>query len=139
MGKIHPKLLGDAGEHYVAFELARRGVSPALLSSNTKGADMLATISGKQVVSIQVKASAGANNSSAWSVGKRAPEASETFFYVFLNLWRDHEKHVEAFVVPSMVVLHAVNWLAAMPQFRLRSHERAIYKNGWQQIRDKLK
>ncbi|OGT36277.1 MAG: hypothetical protein A2W28_10260 [Gammaproteobacteria bacterium RBG_16_51_14] len=134
MEKIHPKLLGDAGEHYVAFELARRGVSPALLSSNTKGADILATVSGRKVVSIQVKASAGANNSSTWAVGKHKPEVSDTFYYIFMNIWRDYERKVEAFIVPSKVVLQSVDWFASMPQFRLKAIEKEKYKDNWQQI-----
>ena len=138
MEKIHPKLLGDAGEHYVAFELARRGVSPALLSTNTKGADILATVSGRKVVSIQVKASAGTNNPSTWSVGKHKPDVSETFFYVFLNIWREHEKRVDAFIVPSKVVFQSVVWSTAMPQFRLNAIEKEKYKDKWQQILDNL-
>jgi len=138
MEKVHPKLLGDAGEHYVAFELARRGVSPALLSTNTKGADILATVSGRKVVSIQVKTSAGANNPSVWFVGKHKPETSGTFFYVFMNVWRDHKQPVQAFIVPSKVVLQSVDWMASMPQFRLTASEKDKYENNWDLIRDKL-
>ena len=105
MEKLLTNLIGNAGEHYVAFELSRRGVSSAMLSVNTKGADILATISGKYVVSIQVKASAGSNDPRTWAVGRKPPTPSPNFYFVFLNIWCDLSKPIESFIVPSQVVL----------------------------------
>ena len=136
--KLHKKLLGDAGEHYVAFELARRGISPAMLSTNTKGADLLATISGKRVVSIQVKSSRGANNPTSWEVGSNKPEISETFFYIFLNVWEDFFRPIEVFIVPSTNVVEKVNWDGVRPVFRINKNELDKYRNNWAQIAEKL-
>jgi hypothetical protein len=75
--KISNKLLGDAGEHYVAFQLARMGINPAMLSANSKGVDLLATDNGKNVISIQVKTSAGRNAPRQWDVGSHQPNPNE--------------------------------------------------------------
>jgi hypothetical protein len=139
MEKLLTKLIGDAGEHYVAFELARRGASPAMLSTNTKGADILATISGRKVVSIQVKASAGSNDPRTWAVGKKSTHPSPNFFYVFLNVWSDLIKPIECFIVPSEVVLNSVNWQASMPQFRMKTSAVSLYLNNWELILSELK
>ncbi len=138
MRRINNKLLGDAGEHYVAFQLARRGVSPALLSTNTKGADLLATISGRNSISIQVKTSAGRNNPRTWAVGKHKPEVSDTFFYVFLNVWDDFEKPISCYVIPSIIVAKSVNWEVSMPQFGLLKGSEVSYRENWAPILEAL-
>ena len=131
MSKLKNRLLGDAGEHFVAFQLARRGVSPALLSTNTHGADLIATISGRKSVTIQVKASAGRNNPRTWAVGSHKPDISESFFYLFLNIWDDFERPIACYVVPSSFVAKSVNWEAARPQFVLNKSQEGMYLENW--------
>lgn len=138
MSKIQNKLLGDAGEYYVAFQLARRGISPALLSTNTKGVDLLATISGRNSISIQVKASAGRNNPRTWAVGKHRPEISKTFFYIFINVWDDYQKIISCYVIPSSIVAESVNWDASMPQFCLGKGAEDLYHENWESILEVL-
>ena len=72
------KIIGDAGEYYVAFALSRLNVSVGLLSINTPGADIVATITGAKVASIQVKSSFGKNNAKLWYAGKNAPAPLQT-------------------------------------------------------------
>ena len=134
--KLLNKLLGNAGEHYVAFQLARMGINPALLSENSKGVDILATDDGKNLISIQVKTSAGRNASRQWDVGKHCPNSSKNFFFVFLNLWDDSQKEVECFIVPSEYVAHKVNWEDDRPQLRLSKKDAALFQNNWELIKD---
>ena len=86
MTQRHANLTGDAGEHYVAYCLARLGIDPALLRKNSKGADVLATIGGSRVLSLQVKASAARSEPRQWIVGKHKPDVSDNFMYIFLNI-----------------------------------------------------
>lgn len=137
--KILNKLLGDAGEHYVAFQLARMGINPAMLSANSKWVDILATDNGKNVVSIQVKTSAGRNAHRQWDVGKHCPDSSKYFFYVFLNLWDDPKKEIECFIVPSEFVAKNVDWEKDRPQYRLSGADEIKFLNNWKSISDLFK
>lgn len=137
--RISNKLLGDAGEHYVAFQLARMGISPAMLSVNSTGVDILATDNGKNVISIQVKASSGRNAPRNWDVGKHQPAANSHFFYVFLNLWDDSQREIECFVVPSKYVFNTVDWKQSRPQFRLSRANEGEFLNKWEFISDLFK
>lgn len=118
--RVHNKLLGDAGEYYIAFELARRGITPAIMTRNSLGADILATVDGQSVVSIQVKTSAGRNQPRLWDVGKHRPNHSQTFFYIFINIWDTYSRQIEYFVVSSERVFNNVNWASPRPQFRIK-------------------
>ena len=137
---ISNKLLGDAGEHYVAYRLAMLGINPALLSTNSKGADILATNTGKNVVSIQVKTSSGRNAPMQWDLGKHRPDPSEIFFYIFLNLWDDHTREIECFIVPSNYIAdeNNVNWSTSRPQFKLSKKNKADFLNRWDLIEAQL-
>jgi hypothetical protein len=121
--RIQNKLLGDAGEYYIAFELARRGINPDIMSRNSMGVDILATDDGQTVISIQVKTSAGRNQPRLWDVGKHSPNHSPTFFYIFINIWDESTRLIEYFVVPSEWVFINVNWSSPRPQFRLKTDE----------------
>ena len=80
MSNLNNQLKGDAGEYFVAYQLAKRGINPALLSLKSKGVDILATDNGNTVISIQVKTSAGQTKPRQWDVGKRKPNYSKFFF-----------------------------------------------------------
>ena len=134
------KLKGDSGEYYIASELARRGINPAILTTNSKGADILATTDGQKVISIQVKTSAGNILPRRWDVGNHKPKPSNIFFYIFLNLWENFEKKLQYFIVPSKLVRDTVNWSKTRPQFILKNDEeynKFLY--NWQQIINILK
>lgn len=96
-------LVGVAGVHFVVGELSRRGWVALPTIRNTKGIDVLATSKGKSV-QIQVKSRA---NSRRWVLNKSAEKlASESLFYVFVNL-REYEVP-EYFVIPSEIVAEYV-------------------------------
>jgi len=131
---LNNKLKGDAGEYFVAFELARRGINPAIMSRNSKGVDLLATDNGENVISIQVKTSSGTNNHKQWDVGSHSPSHSETFFYFFINMWDDPEKEIEYLIVPSQIVKEKVNWEKQRPQFAVNEEEYKMFLYNWDSV-----
>lgn len=132
------KLIGDAGEFYVAFNLARRGVHPALLSTNAKGADLLVTDDGQKIVSIQVKTSAARHDPRIWQVNK-PPSVSKDFFFVFLNVFDDESKPVECFIVPSQDVLTLTTWNKKWHNFKITKAIEPDYKDRWDLILKEMK
>ena len=129
-------LTGEAGEHYVAFSLARLGFQPAVLRKNSKGVDLLATADGSKVLSIQVKASAARRNPRQWMVGKKKPVVSKNCFHVFLNI-REDNSPVDSYVFTSAEVLKRASWHTSAPTFCI-SRKEENRKNSWQLIKDFL-
>jgi hypothetical protein len=125
--------VGTAGEHLVAYELSRFGITCVLVPSGSLGVDILATVDGSKTLAIQVKASEGNSDPRKWAVGKRKPNASESFFFVFANIWADHSKKPVFYVVPSELVSKRVKWEASWPTFRLVEDEPKKYE-GWNQV-----
>jgi hypothetical protein len=124
------KHIGTAGEHLVAYELSRMGITCALVPMGSLGVDILATVDGSKSLAIQVKASKAKNEPHKWAVGKK-PNASGSFFFVFVNIWPDHSKRPEFYVVPSEVVVNRVKkWGGSWPTFSLKDYEVKDYL-GW--------
>lgn len=126
------KLLGDAGEYYVAFQLARRGINPALLSQNALGCDILATDDGTTVISIQVKTSEGKGSSRQWCVGKHKPTGSNSLLYVFVNMLTNNK--IECFIVPSKFVAETATWHNKVPLFKITEEQKEFYRDKWELI-----
>ena len=124
-------LKGDAGEHQVISWLENLGIYGVQTSRGSKDVDILATVDGSKSMAIQVKASAGRNNCHRWAVGKRRPNSSESFFFVFVNIWDDPKKTPDFFVVPSAEVATRVNWKASMPVFSVNKNR----QNDWSAIK----
>ncbi len=132
------KLIGDAGEFYVAFSLARRGVHPAILSSNTSGADILVTDDGENVISIQIKSSSARMLPRVWKVDKK-PNPSDNFFFVFLNMYDDESKPIECFIVPSHDVVKYTTWNNVWHNFKITKTMEPDYAERWDLILSNLK
>ncbi|HFQ5139446.1 hypothetical protein [Vibrio rotiferianus] len=130
------KTIGDAGEYLVAYNLSRRGLSAALMNAGTKGVDILVTDDGKSVASIQVKSSQGKSQPRQWMVGKKQPNPSDNFFYVFCNIWVDTTREPEVFVVPSQFVKDSVNWDSKVPLFKIKPENESDFLNNWAPILD---
>ncbi|EOX3350882.1 hypothetical protein ACPFTT_003392 [Vibrio cholerae] len=128
------KTIGDAGEYFVAYNLSRRGLSAVLMNAGTKGVDILVTDDGKSVASLQVKSSQGKSQPRQWMVGKKPPNPSDNFFYVFCNIWVDTEREPEVFIVPSIVVKETVDWDAKVPLFKIKPEQEEDFLNNWQSI-----
>ena len=77
---------GNAGEFFVAGELARRGFTVALPTAKVENIDLLAMQSGSfRQISIQVKTAAASK--SVWPLSKKHETLiAENFFYVFVSL-----------------------------------------------------
>ena len=132
--------VGIAGEHFIAYNLARRGINPALMNAGARAVDILATIDGSTVVSIQVKASWARQAPRQWIVGRHKPSPSPNFFYAFCNIWEDLRLDPEVFIVPSLFVFESVNWESSVPLFKITPDTEKRFKaaasedDGWSLI-----
>ena len=125
------KQVGVAGRHFVCYCLARRHIRPVLRRAETRGVEILATVDGSTVVTLQVKASWAANQPRRWAVGKHRLNHSETFFYVFCNIWEDFTREPEVFVVPSKLVYESSTWQNKVPIFAISKETELLFKDKW--------
>jgi len=137
MTKMNDHNVQCAGEYLVCAELCRRNITAALVLGNAPNIDVLATIDGQRQISIQVKTSRGNTQPLSWLVGNKTPNPSESFFYIFVNVWEDDGKQPEYFIVPSAKVKEKVNWNASAPKISL-GEQASQYKSNWGIIRDYL-
>jgi hypothetical protein len=96
-------LIGIAGVHLVAAELAVNGIIGTVTSRNTEGIDLLASrMDGLKNVGVQVKTST--RKDQTWMLGKKAEvKYSDDFYYVFVEL-KPGAPGPEYFVLPSRTV-----------------------------------
>jgi hypothetical protein len=77
-------LTGVAGEHYVLFELLRKGYIAALAPTGVPDADIVVTNrKGSRLCSIQVKTRRGIGHDKGWHMQeKHEKELGERYFYL---------------------------------------------------------
>jgi hypothetical protein len=132
------QLIGDAGEYYIAFQLAKRGINPSITNRNSKNVDILATKDGQTAISIQVKTSEGKTEPRKWFIGKK-PNYSRYYFYIFVNIYQADNKGIECFIVPSKWVHDNVDWNKSNPVLNAKnSAEFEAFLHNWKPITDIL-
>lgn len=99
------RLIGAAGEHYVAYVLLKMGLTVSLTRAGADAVDLLVgdVLSG-QAASIQVKTARNArrNGKRQWPVGRKPLDkwATSKLVYALVDLNDQHKRHPEIFVVP---------------------------------------
>ena len=137
--KMANQVIGDAGEYYVAFRLAKMGISCAMVSKGSNSVDILGTVDGSRSVSIQVKTTAWPERSLQWDFGKNMPVESDSFYFVFVNIWREEhdENKPEILVAPSKRVGEYVKG-GVRPQFRITKEAAEPFRDKWDPIKKHL-
>ncbi len=103
-------LTGVAGEHYVLYELLRRGYIAALAPTGVPNVDILVT--DKEVSrqrSIQVKTRNGDGTDGGWTMSiKQENIRGERLFYCFVDFQASDKVLPLVYVMPSAVVATAI-------------------------------
>lgn len=150
---VRPTALTAAtGEHYVAFQLCKRGYSVGLTRGGSPGIDLFVTNQkGSKSVLIQVKTKVGAYNERKrkhetsywdWFVGKVGWKLKDNrILYAFVNLKKRSDESPEVFIVPSKDVIHYLGprhsaW--SIPSFRIDWNEKDKYLERWDIIKKLL-
>src|SRR5690606_18564420 len=119
MTKISTALTAASGEHFVVYELSRRGYCAALTRAGSPGVDVLvATPGGERAVSLQVKTARSARSGVrtpdwSWDVGKGALALNgDNVFYALVDLKSGnsgaaHERP-DVYIIPSAVIFNHV-------------------------------
>jgi hypothetical protein len=122
-------LTGVAGEHYVLYELLRRGYIAALAPTGVPNADIVVTdIEGSRLCSIQVKTRRGVGADGGWHMHiKHEKIRGERLFYCFVDFQSSNELRPLVYVMPSADVATAIaaahqKWLAT-PGKKGRPHK----------------
>ena len=131
------KMVGAAGQHYVMYELLRRGFIAALTPEGVPNVDILVSdIVGGHMASIQVKTASAPRPT--WPVGtKQEKVESDRLFYCFVMPTDKHMSSPQCWVIPSAVVAEHVRishlaWLSGTPKRGLSrndSDRRAMHKS----------
>ncbi|NOH31692.1 hypothetical protein [Vibrio mediterranei] len=156
MPRINSKLIGTAGEHYVAYKLSSMGYVAAIPREGAPTVDILAcSVDASKVVSIQVKSTEWAKRDRGrgdnrklhhleFPLGHKAARYNnENLIFTFVDLngldW--DEEAPDVYVVPSTFIYDfCKGWVdgAKMVRFHVRIDEASQFKNNWEPIRKAL-
>jgi len=113
-------ILGAAGEHYVMFELLRRGYIAGLAPYGVPNADIIVTdVDGTRACSIQVKTRRELGTDGGWHMSaKHERIRGERLFYCFVDFRSQLTDQPSVYVMPSAVVADVLSlvhrtWLSA--------------------------
>jgi hypothetical protein len=127
-------LVGPAGEHFVLYQLYRRGILAALAPPGTPVVDLLVLSPHGKTIAASLQVKTRTPSQRAWIMkDKHEQLVDERMFYTFVDLGQEPPV---TWIVPSAVVAKVVReehvaWLAA-PGRGGRPHQ----KNPMRQIRD---
>jgi len=121
--KLKNQQVGQAGEHYVAAELHRRGAYAVTFSGNMPNIDILASdVEQARTVAIQVKCkTSGTWHTSTLRGELREEDADETRFWVLVDIGRDIDVPPGYWIVPEWWMLNHIH---------VRYHERIAVHGG---------
>lgn len=108
--KLKTHQVGQAGEHYVAAELHRRGAYAVTFSGNMPDIDIFASdVARDRTVSIQVKTkTAGTWQTSTKRGRERKENVDETDFWVFVDIGKNPDRRPDYFVVPRWWIENSI-------------------------------
>jgi hypothetical protein len=98
--------LGAAGEHYVLFQLLRRGFIAALAPHGVPMADIIVTDDvGKRLCAVQVKTRREKGTDRGWHMSEKHEKLfSPSLFYCFVDVGKTVDDVPFCYVVPSNTV-----------------------------------
>lgn len=146
------KLVGGAGEHYIAYVLSCFDYISALVREGSPTIDLLASnIDGSRTISIQIKTSKsakrkrGRGDKKKWhhlefTLGKKAIEHSaDNFLFCFVDLrGQDPLNTPDVYVIPSKIIkkhyeqkdLNKIKWL----RLHWSIEKMEPFKNNWEPV-----
>ena len=101
--KLRNQQVGQAGEHFVAAELHRRGAYAVTFSGNMPDIDIYASnVDRTRMIAIQVKTKTAGSWHTDTRRGKQRDEnPEESEFWVFVDIGKDPDVRPDYFVVPA--------------------------------------
>lgn len=128
--KLNTHQVGQAGEHYVAAELHRRGAYAVTFSGNMPRIDVLASnLDRSRTVAIQVKTkTAGTWQTSIRRGRPRKKVANEAEFWIFVDIGKDPEKSPDFYIAPAWWIENSIH----------ERHEAYLARHGGTSPRDSL-
>jgi len=109
MTKVSSVIIGAAGEHFVMAELLRRGLVAAKAPEGVPNFDIVITdIDGERLAAIQVKTRRDfKGGDKGWHMkAKHEKLASDSMFYVFVDVGKNEKSDVSFFILPSREVAY---------------------------------
>jgi len=135
------KFIGEAGEHFVAYKLARLEYYIGLTLGNMPNVDLLISSNdGLKSISVQVKTSQSAyrrnrygNEGYEWDVSANViGRHSLDFWYAFVDLKGDETIDPDVYIVPSIWVADFVKPDFSRKMFFLPKAASDLTRNKWQ-------
>lgn len=142
------KFIGEAGEHYVAYKLARKNLYVGLTLGNMPHIDLLlSSNSGLRSISIQIKTSKGAyrrkrygHEGYEWDVNKGVIGRHSTdFWYAFVDFKWDENEEPDVYIIPSLWVSEFVKPEFSRKMYFLPKAAADLTRNKWNILEDALK
>ncbi|MFN7118198.1 MAG: hypothetical protein ACK4TA_15465 [Saprospiraceae bacterium] len=137
------KFIGEAGEHYVAYKLARKNLYVGLTLGNMPNIDLLVSSKdGLKSISIQVKTSQGAyrrnrygSEGYEWDVnfsviGRHSAE----FWYAFVDFKGKENEEPDVYIIPSRWVAEFVKQEFSRKMYFLPKEAAELTRNQWEFI-----
>jgi hypothetical protein len=109
--KLNNQQVGQAGEHFVAGELHRRGAYAVTFSGNMPNIDILASdVDRSRTVSIQVKTKTTGTWHTTITRGEpREANPGEDRFWVLVDIGRDSEPRPDYYIVPEWWMVNHIH------------------------------